>query len=94
MPARVLAGDKKCLNLDLGKLNLRSQLKKYFFSNGGCTYVIVIATVRSFISKACSKAQKIKEITSITSLGITELSAGYVLPSSGNYLHSSTPSLG
>lgn len=63
---------------------------KIFSPNGGCTYVIVIATVRSLISKA----QKMKEITSIKSLSITELSVGYVLPSSGNYLHSLTLSLG
>ena len=34
MPARVLTDDKKCLNLDLGKLNLRLQLRKYSFLVG------------------------------------------------------------
>lgn len=55
---------------------------------------MVIVTGSSYIAKAYSKAQRMQEITSIKSLNVTELSAGYVLLSSGNYLHSLTPSLG
>lgn len=90
VPARVLAGDKKMSKPWFMRVQSQIPAQKIFSPNGGCTCVIVIATVGSLISKA----QKMKEIPSLKSLSITELSAGYVLPSSGNYLHSLTLSLG
>lgn len=61
---------------------------------GGCTCVIVIATMRNFLSKAFSKPQKTKDLAPTKSLSLTKLPDDYVLPDAGSYLHSLTLSLG